>query len=779
MKQRTRPQSYDELIAGRYGIGPASKTGNGRKGPRDVAELYAGHYAQCAPKPAKPKAAVETLWVSADDDLRQRYRTKARMFSDDIAPAAPQPIPNGTVTPSPVSPAPPPSEEDRAREEEKLDLFAEPLPNGAPPPEPQPVPPPHQSPPYQSPPAPPPAPQPLAAAKSLTGSNDFFMADMQSILTGQKAYDATTRTMVPRSEFPHPAEARNDSPAAPASQPAPQVPAPGAGHEIFERIAQSMEYAGAYDLGSVEIENRFAQFDRERDGTAPPTAPPTTAPAAAPAPSYGAAAAPAVVLPPIPPTPAPPPVDAFRDDLRDMLARPQPVAPPAPPPPADPMAAAAPHHDDEVFFPDPDTLKPGMLAPPRPPLGAPAVPAAATAQSLPESSIARPFYGSGEHMRAGHGLYEKQLEVGPPPGLLLSYGDLIAMPDLYASVDEMMQQPLAKLQRVKDLLDKDLAQALGTAAKGATDDEWEAATDQRYLKLAADNFAHFAPTVLFAGKIYSTRIASPNDHKRLWDQHHKRAMAAARTPEALPWRNASPRNWPVTINAFGDHYLTDAFAGGHLFNKAEALSLFMSNFYANGKPTSATETFLNRVAHVAWHGDLPAKFGKLEPVAGIIGDLGHPDINSPGMFYEVLKGIAKQEPMMVANLAVKTVHDKYNAEGIAVVNGFGDGWTLTGDGHLTAATLTKMQAAVEQSAADIADPAIQQPGFNPDTFCARVWKHVPQLTAPSADAVRATLTAWFTPGSPELTSAAAKVIYDQTDFLIKELKARNKLRDAT
>ncbi len=149
-------------------------------------------------------------------------------------------------------------------------------------------------------------------------------------------------------------------------------------------------------------------------------------------------------------------------------------------------------------------------------------------------------------------------------------------------------------------------------------------------------------------------------------------------------------------------------------------------------------------------------------------------------FDTILDAVLKiAQPMMVANLAVKTIHDKYNSEGIAVTNGLGESWTLTGDGHLTPISLAKMQAAVEQSAEDIIDPAVQQPGFNPDAFCARVWKHVPQLTAKSADDVRATLIAWLKPDSPALTSAAAKVIYDQADFLIKELKARNKLRDAT
>jgi uncharacterized protein YycO len=36
-------------------------------------------------------------------------------------------------------------------------------------------------------------------------------------------------------------------------------------HAIFDKISQSMQYANSYDLGSIDLENRFESFDREMD----------------------------------------------------------------------------------------------------------------------------------------------------------------------------------------------------------------------------------------------------------------------------------------------------------------------------------------------------------------------------------------------------------------------------------------------------------------------------------------------------------------------------------
>lgn len=88
-------------------------------------------------------------------------------------------------------------------------------------------------------------------------SHDDFIADMQAILSGQKVYDpvvgkTTEKDKLGRSQS---ISSQNDASDLP-------VPESKNSQAIFDRIAQSMQYANAYDLGTVELENRFSNFDR-------------------------------------------------------------------------------------------------------------------------------------------------------------------------------------------------------------------------------------------------------------------------------------------------------------------------------------------------------------------------------------------------------------------------------------------------------------------------------------------------------------------------------------
>lgn len=93
--------------------------------------------------------------------------------------------------------------------------------------------------------------------------DEEFMADLKSILGGQKAYDPILKKMVNKEEIvergaevPQRTEPpmRNEKELKPLGQ--------KNEHEIFDRIAQSMVYANAYDLGSISLEKRFDDFDR-------------------------------------------------------------------------------------------------------------------------------------------------------------------------------------------------------------------------------------------------------------------------------------------------------------------------------------------------------------------------------------------------------------------------------------------------------------------------------------------------------------------------------------
>jgi hypothetical protein len=104
----------------------------------------------------------------------------------------------------------------------------------------------------QSLPAAPPLPEPDTAPPL----DDDFISDMQAILSRQKVFDPVTKKTVDPGKL---AGAASADP-----QPGPGEPANNS-QAIFDQIAESMQYANKYDLGTVELENRFADFDRISD----------------------------------------------------------------------------------------------------------------------------------------------------------------------------------------------------------------------------------------------------------------------------------------------------------------------------------------------------------------------------------------------------------------------------------------------------------------------------------------------------------------------------------
>ncbi len=92
-------------------------------------------------------------------------------------------------------------------------------------------------------------------------SEDDLNADLEAILRGEKIYDPATKKTIDKNQASTPAaQAVNNTPNTPAP-----LPDTTSEHAIFDRIAQSMQYANAYDLGSVDIEKRFSEFDRVDD----------------------------------------------------------------------------------------------------------------------------------------------------------------------------------------------------------------------------------------------------------------------------------------------------------------------------------------------------------------------------------------------------------------------------------------------------------------------------------------------------------------------------------
>jgi hypothetical protein len=506
-------------------------------------------------------------------------------------------------------------------------------------------------------------------------------------------------------------------PAAPAPLAAPS------GDAIFERLAQSMQYANAYDLGTVELENRFADFDRveelKRKAAAQKKAQPATGSAAkaSPAPSVGSA--------------------EFLQDM-DAIHSMQTSVAPRP----EPSASSAP------------------------------------------SRLSKPFFDTGEHVLFGGDYYPDQLRVGANPGLGFSYGQIIAMADLFESVDQMMGTNVGQLSKIKALIERSTAYYVGNKAdpkKDVSDDEWDSVTGGRYLTLAEMNFEHFSPNFLFRNAVFASAAHRHGNNQSAWEEHHKRAIQEAQRIGAAPDEKvdrAVPLEGALIINAFGDHFLTDAFAAGHLINK-DAIAEYWKRQFFNGKDlTSDAKDFFGRLAERAFQlGDVKARFSKLETVDTHYGF--HPNINSASRFAEVLQGIAEQEPDRISNMVVKAIHDKLNEDGVEVFNEAGDGtWVIKGDGYLDPKNRQIIQRAVAQSIANINDPALMVSALNVTPFLDKVWKHVPQLTPATQQKVQRTVNQYVYPDSQALVEAAAQIIQRKVNLLIQELIKAKALRVA-
>lgn len=90
-------------------------------------------------------------------------------------------------------------------------------------------------------------------------TDDDFLSDIKSILSGSKTYDPNARKAVEKtpSDVRQQAQSRREEEIQPIET--------KNEHQIFDKIAQSMKYANAYDLGSFAIEQRFDDFDKFDD----------------------------------------------------------------------------------------------------------------------------------------------------------------------------------------------------------------------------------------------------------------------------------------------------------------------------------------------------------------------------------------------------------------------------------------------------------------------------------------------------------------------------------
>jgi hypothetical protein len=404
--------------------------------------------------------------------------------------------------------------------------------------------------------------------------------------------------------------------------------------------------------------------------------------------------------------------------------------------------------------------------------------ASAQSRSFSDVFFSEATYATGEHVLSG---LVNEAPVSPAyqldvNGVKFTYAEVIAMGDFYDSYDQMAAASATELAKLKTLIDKSKryyeGKVLHKSPVGTdpTDTDWQTATGGRYLKLAEDNFAHFAPS----NSAYITSFASakPN-HKKEWERYHARAIDVMRkgmdstaTDRALP------------INAFGDHFLTDAFAAGHLFNKDDLSEYFKSLVLTGGKINANGDTMFGNIAARAFTGKLKDTFSDYETVEKWKG-IFKPNINSVDRFKALLMGIMEKEPDIIGKTMVaKLVHDALNnySGGVPVTNNVGDRWNLTGDDTLNVVNLDIMRKAVKQSIRNLVDAVNDKSPLS--VFYKKVWDIVPQPTASSVTIIKDLIRNYTNPLGTHIVDGADKLLQKNYPALLAELVSRRVLKKA-
>ena len=349
-------------------------------------------------------------------------------------------------------------------------------------------------------------------------------------------------------------------------------------------------------------------------------------------------------------------------------------------------------------------------------------------------------------------------------GVVLEYGVGIAMGDLFESPEQMAKASPKDIKELAALIKRE------QAGGKVTTEEWEKATGGKYLKLAEENKAHFAPPSARLVKPTAAGAASPN-HKSEWEKHHAAALEAS---------IAGDKNKALMLNAFADHFLTDAFAAGHLINKSDVMEQFKSQLKLDAKGedfVKESQKFFDDVAADAFTGGVKTEFSKYETVKTYYGV--HADIDRVSRFSTLLQEIHKEKPDLVANAVAKGVHDKLNTfpGGIPVENAKGSPpWKLSGDGTLNKETISVARQAVAQSQLNVLSVYKLVGPPNIPALFKKVWDYTPRPTSAGFKQVSGEVTKGTDIKSADLKKSVVTLIQANYKLIIDKLVGLKKLQ---
>jgi hypothetical protein len=357
---------------------------------------------------------------------------------------------------------------------------------------------------------------------------------------------------------------------------------------------------------------------------------------------------------------------------------------------------------------------------------------------------------TGEHAQVGSD------EIVHVNGVEFTRKQLTTMGDFYATADDMMKAPQDELLKLKADIEKQTKHYKGEpGGEDTSQGQWEKDTStrepgHRYLDLAAKNDTHFGPGQ-FSGGL---------DHKTTWEENHRRALWEVRmAARNAPLSSVAVPERAKLINDFGSHFLTDAFAAGHLIAKADMMHAAQESFEGLDHTRGMFTAFENLFTHL-YTNDFTDEVSRIiMNNAGARKKLDQYELKfiiyreiDEERFSELLYQLPSKEHDLFYSAFVKAIHDPLNESivrqpgkpvaPVVVTNQRGDGpWELPGDTTLAQSpqTLEIMNAAVAQADANLQDvtslplPPPNDPldfGFETQIphYLKLVWDYTPQPT---------------------------------------------------
>jgi hypothetical protein len=335
-------------------------------------------------------------------------------------------------------------------------------------------------------------------------------------------------------------------------------------------------------------------------------------------------------------------------------------------------------------------------------------------------------------------------------GVSMTYGEAIAMGDLYATPQDLLSANAAELRRLLALI-----QAEGRRPGSVSAGDWDAATGGRYTELARRNVSHFAPSD--PGLVPVSPRTGTVNHKTEWERWHRLALDEAQRGN---------RDRALAINAFAAHFLTDAFAAGHLINKEDLVAGFQGRLLGN------LESFTTRVAAAVFaNATAQAFISRFETVElyGVWPVRFHADIDSASRFATLLRQIHHERPDVLENAVVKAVHDRLNTEGVDVENARHEGWRVRGDGSLEERGREIGRRAVAQSVVNVLNAAPPPRTLDYGALFATVWEHTPRPTAAAQRGVRAAVADLADPATATTVARVSAIVISNLDVIFRKL----------